>query len=220
MRQRKPNCACIDPEKFCVLCHAIPPEGDNIAEMVKDYVEKKWKERLENRFDSLITFTDFICGRPNKLQVSEVELPFQFCKDFHQFRMTAATIKEAEKKLKKAGLDRLNTFEEVYKRVLQETKDVKGFGILAAYDFSIRYCWKRKLFPKRVYLQAGAYNGAKKLINAGYPVKIEKDENGIYTAELSSFPIEIMELRTVLAEDFLCIYKSRIETLSKPNSNK
>lgn len=205
------NCRCPGIGK---VCKGTTPQGSTIEEMVKDY-RKKYYKPLTNRLSSLVTITDFICGQPNKLEASEVEhLPkFKFCKNSHQFRMPSKTVKDANGVLSGLQLDKMHTFKEVHEAVLENARKIDHFGILAAYDFTLCYCFSRGIYPENVFLHAGTKVGTRNLQNAGYDIEIIKGDNGMEEAELNSYPEPIASLGALYAEDFLCIYDDLLAKL-------
>ncbi len=205
------NCRC--PE-IGNVCKGTTPQGSTLEEMVKDY-QKKYHKPLTDRLASLVTITDFICGQANKLEASEVEhLPkFKFCKNSHQFRMPDTTVKDANRILSGLQLDKMRTFKEVHEAVVEKIPAIEDFGILAAYDFTLRYCFSRDIYPENVFLHAGTKIGTKYLQDAGYDIKIIKGFNGVEEAELSSYPEPIASLGALYAEDFLCIYDKQLAKL-------
>lgn len=94
--------------------------------------------------------------------------------------------------------DNFNNFESIYSWIKSVTDRVKGLGVTTAYDVARRLVAWLNMQPTRVYLHAGAAEGAKKL-------GIEDD-----TVSLNDFPIEIQELGATHAENFLCIYSEKI----------
>lgn len=99
--------------------------------------------------------------------------------------------------------DNFNSFHDLYRWVESVGNRVNGIGPTTTYDVARRLGVWMGLVPEMVYLHAGTGKGAKKL---GITGKV---------APLSAFPKEIQGLGATHAENFLCIYKDRIQTITK-----
>ncbi len=91
------------------------------------------------------------------------------------------------------------TFEDLYNDVNSIIGDVKGIGLLTVYDISLRIgaLFQTMLRPNMVYLNRGAYQGAKNLLGKA-PGKI---------ANPSVFAPFFGNIDPIYIEDILCIYK-------------
>ncbi len=197
-----------------------PEFSDSIEAMVADYREVYLKD-TDDWIQTLSTFTDFICGAANKLEAPEVPENVKFCKNSHQYIMPHLTVKRAYNSLTNANLDKLNNFANIYDRVIEVTKGIDEFGILAQYDFTQRYCYNRGIMPDGVYLHAGVKTGVKELGKIYQNLKIVRNKPRGKMIELSSLPQPIAELGSFHAENFLCVYKKVIAkyVASKLESN-
>lgn len=95
------------------------------------------------------------------------------------------------------------TFEAIHALVRAEVVQVDGVGELAAYDVAHRigiWCGAR---PERVYLNAGALEGAAAL----------ELGSGRRTLTVADLPSELRGLRAEAVEDLLCIFKDRLDSL-------
>lgn len=97
--------------------------------------------------------------------------------------------------------EHFETFEELYDWVEKIVSQVNGLGAMTAYDVAQRLGMWLDLSPNVVYLHRGTADAAKKF---GIEGKM---------APLSAFPSEIQALGCAHAENFLCIYKSKIQKL-------
>lgn len=95
-----------------------------------------------------------------------------------------------------------NDFHDIYCWIESITKDTKRIGSLTTYDVARRLGAWLGMQPQKVYLHAGAAKGAKKLGIKGK------------TVSLSDFPPEIQKLGATHAENFLCIYKDYLNSIS------
>ncbi|MCT7991714.1 hypothetical protein [Laspinema olomoucense] len=95
------------------------------------------------------------------------------------------------------------TFAELHHWIESVTARVKGLGETTAYDVAQRLGMWLNLAPDLVYLHAGTAKGAAVFNITGK------------TAFLSAFPPEIQKLGATHAENFLCIYKDNLKSLSK-----
>jgi hypothetical protein len=85
---------------------------------------------------------------------------------------------------------------------------IDGVGELAIYDTAHRlgaYC---DLSPDHVYLHAGTRDGARFLGLAYRAAKLSK----------KVLPKEFQKLRAEQTEDCLCMFKSQLQRLNRPNS--
>jgi hypothetical protein len=169
---------------------------DSLAEIVDDY-------KLHHQPGAVREHNHF------KKQTLEVAIKYAgWAKDDrekrygHQRRIKRNTLKSWERKLwkKQAEIAACRSFEELYDLVWKIAEPMYGAGRLLAYDTALRLGANIGKRPGRVYLHAGAKEGAIKL---GYP----RHSTHIEVANLPP------ELRTVLpeeVEDILCIYKDKL----------
>ncbi|MCT7955415.1 hypothetical protein [Laspinema palackyanum] len=94
------------------------------------------------------------------------------------------------------------TFAELHHWIESVTARVKGLGATTAYDVAQRLGMWLNLEPDLVYLHAGTAEGAALFKITGK------------TTFLSNFPPEIQKLGATHAENFLCIYKDNLKSLS------
>ncbi len=208
---RSANCVYPREEWRDSAGNEIVPEGETLQEMVDDY-RKKYYERNEEGMRRLKTFTDFICGEANR---HDDPADGKFCKNRHQYRMPSKRVKEARGKLKNTGLEMLDAFAEVYRKVKSATEDVDQFGELASYDFTQRYCYSRGIEPDAVYLHAGTADGYKALVASGEKIPAKRDKILGRYVEREAFPAPLCDLPTLHIEALLCIYHPNLEKLSK-----
>nr|WP_317266230.1 hypothetical protein [Arthrospira sp. SH-MAG29] len=95
------------------------------------------------------------------------------------------------------------TFAELHQWIESVTARVKGLGKTTAYDVAQRLGMWLNLEPDLVYLHTGTAEGAAVFNITGQ------------TAFLSAFPPEIQKIGAPHAENFLCIYKDNLKSLSK-----
>lgn len=216
MRYNNCNCGKGSSSKNCVKRTNpeenpwyITPEGNDLEDMVRDY-RKRFLKPTETWISSLVKTTDFICGEAN---IKDDPKPDKFCKNSHQYRMPYTTVRKAYEKLSDAGLDHIDNFRDILRKVATIGKRIHNFGQLASYDFTQRYCYSRGILPDVVYLHAGVMEGVNSLISVGYEVKKQKDKEIGCFVELEDLPVPIRDLGTLHAENFLCIYKHLIAKL-------
>lgn len=118
----------------------------------------------------------------------------------HQRRIPGEALKEARKRLLGADLRACQSFDELHSLVDSLIRDIHMVGALVVYDLSHRIGAYLGLEPMRVYLHAGARDGARAL-GLG---------RGRDTLDLSDLPREFDRLTPAEAEDCLCIYKERL----------
>lgn len=172
-----------------------------------------------------LLFTNFICGAVN---TERNPANNKFRKDLHQYRLASTTIVAAREVLEKAGLDRLTSFREILERVIGltrkagESKGVRGFGVLACYDFTLRYARSRGIQPEVVYLHAGTAEGLGYLMasEAGKDITIHRDKKLGHYLDPATLPESVAALDTHHIENFLCVYHKRLKEFAKRNPRK
>ncbi len=107
-------------------------------------------------------------------------------------------------------LKRISDFNELYKTIKAEADKFYGIGRLTTYDTATCIAFEQGIYPKDVYLHAGAADGAKTLGIRG--TKASKTQ---FVAICKAF--EMLEPAQI--EDFLCIYKKQLqgETTESPS---
>ena len=118
----------------------------------------------------------------------------------HQRRIEKVAIDEVRRQLKPGKLENAKSFDELYDRVYKICRDIHGIGPLYIYDAALRIGARLKLNPSRVYLHAGALDGAKAL---GMEVKNSP-------LPVAAFKAPIQKLKPHEIEDFLCIFKNHL----------
>lgn len=106
-------------------------------------------------------------------------------------------LKEVEKN--KFDLLCKTSFQELYDDI--KTLKFKGIGDLTIYDTATMLGCPNGIYPKSVYLHAGAAVGAKAIGIVGNIV-----EKSVFTAKYPAFKT----LEPIQIEDFLCIYKKQL----------
>lgn len=100
------------------------------------------------------------------------------------------------------ALKRINDFDELYKAIKVEADKFYGIGRLTTYDTATCIGFEQGVYPKDVYLHAGAAEGARALGVRG--TKASKTQ---FVAICKAF--EMLEPAQI--EDFLCIYKHKLQ---------
>ncbi len=123
----------------------------------------------------------------------------------HQRRIPAGVLAECRQRLLRAlaQLRRAQTFDELHALVEHAIRDIPGVGELLVYDTAARIGAKLRLRPQRVYLHAGTRDGARAL---GAP-------RSARVLEKRDLPRPLRRLAPDDLENFLCIYKRRLERL-------
>jgi len=123
----------------------------------------------------------------------------------HQFRIRRDAIVRARAALLvvERQLARAESFDEVFRIVTEQLRDVAGVGELYAYDTSFRIGAYLRLFPTRVYLHAGTRGGARALgldCSKGF-------------LDMNEVPAALRHRKAHEVEDILCIFKDRFSGL-------
>lgn len=128
-------------------------------------------------------------------------------KSSHQSRIPIEVLDIALKKLTSAKLmsGTYADFEELYDKVDDLLRPIKGIGDTAIYEFSVRIgnnLLTPKVLPdKYVYIHRGSKDGAKKLLGVSrLSFRVDK----------SKFPKDLQKLTSVEIEDFLCTFKDKL----------
>lgn len=164
--------------------------------VVKDY-KKMHYENLENYLRNLKDDVRTCVYGPFK----------NYTKHPHQRRLSNERVmnvavdklKEIEKKISSS-----KSFSELYNHV--KNIDVEGYGLLAIYDFAIRYGFNRDLIPEEVYLHAGTLDGAKAVLPG---IKLHPGD----ILPVETFPQYLRKLNGLHLENLLCIYKKELKRI-------
>lgn len=121
----------------------------------------------------------------------------------HQYLVGKEKLEQAGKELQRHAdeIDACKSFDDLLTLVEERTSNIYRFGILAAYDTSLRLGAHLDLWPEVVYLHAGTKKGFKALGVATKGGKVEMDK----------LPNPVRALEPYQAEDFLCIFKDAFE---------
>lgn len=101
-------------------------------------------------------------------------------------------------------------FDSLYNFVKDCIEKVVGIGPLMVYDTTLRFAAFYGVKPKKVYLHAGAWEGAKYLVEAGLMARPKSR-----VVPLSEFPEELQKLSAKNVEIFLCVKKDELKKLKK-----
>ncbi len=129
------------------------------------------------------------------------------CKSTHQSRIPTKVLEKALKDLASAKLlsGTYADFEELYDKVDDLLRPIKGIGDTAIYEFSVRIgnnLLTPKVLPdKYVYIHGGSKEGAKKLLGKS---------RLSFRMEKSKFPKDLQQLTSVEIEDFLCTFRHKL----------
>ena len=128
----------------------------------------------------------------------------------HQYRIPWAVLRRVADCLlsKQSEIEACQSFE-CLKEIVEECR-VSGFGRVALYDTAQRIGVNLGLAPDRVYLHAGARDGARNLgmdVSRGYLMPEE-------------LPLPLQELEPDDVETFLCRYKHELVAGSRPTRSR
>ncbi|MDE7347338.1 MAG: hypothetical protein K2N48_11460 [Muribaculaceae bacterium] len=195
---------CKSPDaKFADLKQMADYYRNNMMQPTED-----WLKSLTDNQPKDLWITNFICGEAN---ISREPENGKFCKNLHQRRRTAKLVKEARALLEAEDFGKYHTFREILEKTIDMTKDLKGFGSLCCYDFSLRYGFNRDILPKEVYIHAGTSIGLECLEYIWPSIEIKKDKKfGSMIEDLSTLPKEIADLGALHIENFLCVFHDHL----------
>lgn len=116
----------------------------------------------------------------------------------HQRRLYKSVIPIALSQLQAAStrLFAVHAFVDLYSEVVAAIGAIPGAGSLYTYDTALRLGAFRRLKPSEVYLQAGAREGAKKILSS----------SSNRSVPLSQFPTVFHSLAPHEMENLLCLY--------------
>lgn len=101
---------------------------------------------------------------------------------------------------RKSDIAQCEDFDGLFRVVDEEASRYNGIGDLAVYDIAMRIGVALGLSPDRVYLHAGAKQGAR---NLGIPSRSR-------SVPMMDLPEPLRRLSPDDVENFLCIYKERL----------
>ena len=121
----------------------------------------------------------------------------------HQNRLSQETLDAAKRVLlaNSEAIAKATSFEELHDLIERLIGPIHGAGRLYIYDTALRIGAKLGLRPKRVYLHAGAQEGAQAL---GFG---RRDE----IVDVGDFPPEFGQLEADEIEDLLCVFKGDLK---------
>ena len=159
MTKKKP---CIPNRSREVSVDVCAKDSNKPFTTLDDLVEQYKKDNMQGYHRWLGKFHDIIdciCGEVGN---SVPPINRKYKKNSHQYRLSNTTIEKAFDILKSIRKDDFNSFESLYDFV--RNINVNGFGILASYDFALRYGYSRGIKPQNyVYIHQGTKKGAQNL---------------------------------------------------------
>lgn len=179
-------------------CPQPSGKGETLADLIREYRKtKKRREAGRAQYREASHLTDAI-----KLAAGVADRVPD-----HQRRVGRKVLTQACERLlqHQSEIQACQSFAELIALVTRCTADIDRFGVLAVYDTACRLGLYRhlNLSPEVVYLHAGTKQGARAL---GLNTK-----GGFL--ERKSLPSPLWRLEPWECEDFLCIYKTRLERL-------
>lgn len=114
----------------------------------------------------------------------------------------------AKELLKTRNLQDINnstSFEDIFKVTERVKKSIYRLGDLWSYDTAQRIAFSKGFYPNEVYLQSGAYHGARSLANNGYVAK--SDLRAKRNVPSNIFPPPLDVLPPFIIENVLCVGK-------------
>lgn len=195
---------CYDSPHFAESCGCPPAKAhhDEVSLKSLDDVVKDYRKK---HYDNLETFLRDLKGDICKC----VYGPFdKYKKHPHQRRIPNKVLKKVIYQLEKnrVELAGAKTFPELYSIV--DGIEVPGYGLLATYDFAIRYAFGKGIVPEDVYLHAGTLEGAKTVLAE----KKKIHPGDIITVKELQKPLQ--KLNGLHLENLLCIYKKELKRIT------
>lgn len=214
---------------------------DHINELIEEYLKEHMDSKdncsgkntkrdkgccdvVPEKYESIL---DCICGRQNNEENIKKR---KFKRHPHQYRMPTSTILAVNKLLQKerSHLQDIKDFDSLHDEVkscikkynINKSKVIKGFGNLAIYDFSLRFGKQLGLYPDKVYVHAGTWDGAKALEKLNVLKTIIKNKNTFQRIPILQFYESgacegFKKLNASQIEDFLCVYHKFLEELTE-----
>jgi hypothetical protein len=169
------------------------------------------------QLSSLSEVIDYACNARFQLRkngkIYEITHPHQqyfIGRDKEPRGIESYLMKEVESKVQEkiALIESAVTFDDIKSIVSNER--VKGFGELAVYDSAVRIATYLDITLDKVYLHAGAQEGAKQLERKGL---IPVNSSSLDCIQVLDMPKPLQKLHPIQIENFLCSFKSEIENL-------
>ena len=189
------SCTCVG----CCTLDCNHRRHANLKELVDDYVEV-FRPRLAS---SLGWFGDVSCIE-EAIERSALSLMCDSKMHPHQWRVGEEALAIASRCLgpKARDISFACSLQGIMSIVEEVAGPVRRIGRLAIYDIALRIGRFKGLYPERVYLHAGATEGAVAL-----GIRVDR------VLPISSFPSALGCLKPHEIEDFLCIYKGCLAKL-------
>jgi hypothetical protein len=178
----------------------------SLRAMVREYIARKRPYKKEER--------DYFRGLSLEKAIETAALAknSEGKRSGHHRRRTPAQLAQGKAKLIALlpKIRQCESFDELHNMVCGMTDEVKGIGELYAYDTAYLIGIRLRLRPKRVYLHAGAREGAKALEFSG----------SLPYLKPSQLPAELQLLKASEMEDFLCIYEAALGRVRRLRGRK
>lgn len=163
----------------------------NLKRLLREFEPSRRERDEERRHWELLSFP--FREVVKRAAMAETRIPGKM--DRHQHRVGRKVLRAFTRRLSKqlAELERAGSFEELHQTVV--SAKVAGVGELAFFDTSLRIGYHRRLRPDRVYLHAGARDGARALDTSlgGKSVAVTQLPRGLQSLECDQL------------EHFLCV---------------
>lgn len=177
----------------------------NLNELIKDYIESKGKG-----LEELKKFYAIPKNEELLIMLACLSIDSSGKKHSHQKRIEPKSLIDAGNLLLQFAneIKEFKDFESLHEFIVNKTKEIKKFGELCSYDTALRISFNLNILPTKVYLHAGAKEGAKNL-------KWEIKTKIIETCEIPEIHNMLNILEPYEIENFLCIYEEELKTINQ-----
>lgn len=182
-------------------CTSEKDRKDDITIKSLDDIVKDYKKL---HYDNLEVYLEGLNGKIHNCVFGPIK---NYKKHPHQRRISRETLDNAVCSLekKKEELAAAKTFPELY--AIVEGIEISGYGLLARYDFAIRYGFNKDIAPEEVYLHSGTLEGAKAVL----PEKKRLRPGDVI--KVKELPKPLQKLNGLHLENLLCIYKKELKRI-------
>jgi len=175
--------------------------GATLVALVDDYIARvRPRHAAGRKFDR--SHKDLATA----ISFAALALTPELSRHAHQRRIPGHALAAADRRLQRARLGNCIRFSDLHAAVKRVGDAIDGLGELWTYDTALRIGNWLEREPDMVYLHSGTRVGARNLGLDHHAASIA----------LEALPAELQQLSPAECEDFLCIYKDRLQATARP----
>ena len=192
----------------------MPVTNEQLSSMVEEYCSHRpdWERQIAF-YTNIEDFAELLDKAGRAVEENERK-----CK--HQRRQQRDDLLACSERLlaRQSEFEQAENFEQIHQLVIACTRDIFKAAWLYWYDTALRISVNRKIYPEKVYLQAGAKKGGLALLGRDAVAQYRCRNTGIIALPKKCFPEPLQCLEPYQIEDFLCGYAEDLVRWSQESS--